>query len=322
MECREQPFARDPFVRHRLHDPDRCWPETNCYVDLWIEVLASLGAVPEAAFGFAVAQQFGEDQFSFSKLPIEDLRRLYGLSVRELSIYRTLEQHAALHVAGGDIVLLEVDAFYLPDTEATTYRRAHTKTTIAVDRFNRAARECRYFHNAAQGILAGEDYLGALRLRPEFESQADLLPPYVEVVSRCPPAPEAAALRGVAFELLRGHLSQRRGANPFSAWRKQFGRHVGELLEAPMMFHDYAFHFPRLAGSNFELLADHAIWLSAYDLAEVAEACRRMAQNAKVLQFRLARSVARRRADLCHECFDALEADYERVIDGLGGYVS
>ena len=64
------------FVPHRLHDAGRRWPETNCYVDLWIEVLAALDEVPEAAFGHAVCQRFGEDQFTFSKVPIEDLIRV------------------------------------------------------------------------------------------------------------------------------------------------------------------------------------------------------------------------------------------------------
>lgn len=29
------------YVQHPLHSSERMWPETNCYIDLWIEVLAS-----------------------------------------------------------------------------------------------------------------------------------------------------------------------------------------------------------------------------------------------------------------------------------------
>ena len=310
------------FTPHRLHDAGRCWPETNCYVDLWIEVLASLDEIPEAAFGHAVCQQFGEDQFTFSKMPIEDLRRLYGLVVQELSIYRSLEQHAALHVGRGRIVLMEVDAFYLPDTLATTYRRSHTKTTIAVDAIDTARQRAGYFHNAAYGSLAAEDYLGALRLRPEFLSQPDILPPYVETVERQAATGDPGSRRAVALDILRGHLARCPGANPFSAWHAAFGRHVDSLLSGSVAFDDYAFHFPRLAGANFELLGDHAEWLAADALGEVADACRRMAQACKVLQFRLARAVARHRPDPCGECFDSLVADYERVIGGLRRYLS
>ena len=310
------------FVQHPLHDPLRSWPETNCYVDLWIEVLAFLGEVPEAAFGFTVTQDYEDDQFTFSKIPAEDLRCLYGLSVQELSVYRSLEQHVEVGVARGNIVLMEVDAYYLPDTAATTYRRTHTKTTIAIDGLDTAAQQCGYFHNAARGLLAGEDYLGAFRMRAEFLAEPDLLPPYVEIVRRCAPSLDAMALQASAIRSLRRHLSRRPARNPFSAWRRVFARHVEELMAAPLSFHDYAFHFPRQAGANFELLGSHATWLDPQALQDVATSCARIAQTTKIIQFRLARSVARRRPDPCLECFDTLEADYDQIIERLQWYVS
>ena len=304
------------FVPHRLHGADRSWPETNCYVDLWIELLSSLGECPEAAFGFAVTQDYETDQFTFSKLPSEDLRRLYGLDIRELSIYRSLEQHVAGHVDSGDVVLLEVDAFYLPDTAATTYRSRHTKTTIAVDVIDAGGHTCGYFHNAARGVLEGDDYLGAFRLKPEFLSEPDLLPPYVEILSRRGEHLAAAALRETARDLLGSHFRRRPARNPFARWREAFPSHMDELLASPDMFHDYAFHFPRLSGANFELLGSHLEWLDQ-GLGEVTALCERMAQTAKVLQFRLARSVARARADLCLDCLGRLEDDYDGVVGGL-----
>ncbi|ERM02938.1 hypothetical protein Q644_14080 [Brucella intermedia 229E] len=36
-------IAPDRYTPHALHAQTRIWPETNCYVDLWIEVLATLG---------------------------------------------------------------------------------------------------------------------------------------------------------------------------------------------------------------------------------------------------------------------------------------
>ena len=36
--------ALDPqnYAPHPLHDAERIWPETNCYIDLWIETLHAL----------------------------------------------------------------------------------------------------------------------------------------------------------------------------------------------------------------------------------------------------------------------------------------
>ncbi len=310
------------FVPHWLHGPDRCWPETNCYVDLWIELLASLGFCPEAALGFAITQDYERDQFTFSKFLAEDLRCLYGLETRELSIYHSVEQHASLHTAQGAVVLTEVDAFYLPDTAATTYRRNHSKTTIAIDAVDRDSQICSYFHNATRGVLVGEDYLGALRLKPEFGLMPDVLPPYVEVVRRCSSGPGYASLRSAAHGLLAAHLARRPSRHPFSAWRLDFEEHVTMLLESPHLFHDYAFHFPRMMGANFELLGSHLAWLGPSELDGTALICGRIAHMAKVVQFRLARCVARRRVDLCGDCFESLESDYEAVVNGLVRYLS
>ena len=42
--------------RHPLHQGERVWLETNCYVDLWIELLHDFGFDPRAALGFTVLQ--------------------------------------------------------------------------------------------------------------------------------------------------------------------------------------------------------------------------------------------------------------------------
>ena len=63
---------------HALHAPDRIWLETNCYVDVWIEVLHAFGLEPLAALPFTVSQDFEGDHFTFFKFPAEDLRALYG----------------------------------------------------------------------------------------------------------------------------------------------------------------------------------------------------------------------------------------------------
>ncbi len=102
------------YVQHRLHAPDRAWPQTNCYVDLWIEALASLGVAPEAMLGFTLTQDFEGDQFTFFKVPLEDLERLYGVVCTELALYDTVEAHVQTQLARGRLCLVEMDSFYLP----------------------------------------------------------------------------------------------------------------------------------------------------------------------------------------------------------------
>ncbi|NKF34703.1 DUF1839 family protein, partial [Pseudomonas sp. BGM005] len=36
-------ISPETYRQHALHSGERAWPETNCYVDLWIEVLATSG---------------------------------------------------------------------------------------------------------------------------------------------------------------------------------------------------------------------------------------------------------------------------------------
>ncbi len=78
--------AADPLLRldpatfcpHPLHAAERTWTETNCYVDMWIEVLHALGLDPVAAAAFTLSCDFEGDQWTFFKYPPEDLRALSG----------------------------------------------------------------------------------------------------------------------------------------------------------------------------------------------------------------------------------------------------
>ncbi|MES1196387.1 MAG: DUF1839 family protein, partial [Steroidobacter sp.] len=128
------------YTPHALHGPQRNWPETNCYVDLWIEVLGAMGLQPEAALGFTVMQDFEGDQFTFFKFPPEDLYSLFELSVQELAIYDRVESHTLEQTQRGRLVLIEVDSFYLPDTRGTSYQLTHGKTTIGVNHLDTDAR--------------------------------------------------------------------------------------------------------------------------------------------------------------------------------------
>ena len=65
-----RPLDPARHTRHELHDLDRDWPETNCYVDLWIEVLHAAGLDPHAMLPFVFAIDVEGDQWTFVKPPL------------------------------------------------------------------------------------------------------------------------------------------------------------------------------------------------------------------------------------------------------------
>src|SRR5258708_36755226 len=114
----KQVFSLDPlhYSRHRIHAQERNWAETNCYVDVWIELLHAWGFEPIAALPFTLSTDFEGDQWTFFKFPLADLDALYGVDVQELMIWRPLVSHIEEHVGLGRPILVEMDAFFLPDT--------------------------------------------------------------------------------------------------------------------------------------------------------------------------------------------------------------
>lgn len=186
---------------HELHSPDRQFPETNCYTDLWIELLHAQGFEPLAMLAFCVAVDFEGDQWTFFKPPPEDLARLYGLEVQEFVVYRTLPEHIVEQLDLGRTVIVEADAYYLPDTAGRSYREQHEKSSIAVESIDAEHERMRYFHNQGYYEVDGDDYRNALRIGREFS--VDVLPPYIELVrgDRLPACP-VDELRSAAAELL------------------------------------------------------------------------------------------------------------------------
>jgi hypothetical protein len=278
------------FRPHPLHGADRVWTETNCYIDLWIEILHALGLPPEAALGFAAAQDFEGDQFTFTKFPLEDLEALYGLKVQELAIYEPVARHVLRQMDRRRMCLVEVDSFYLPDTEGTSYRREHGKTTIAPNRLDPARRRLEYFHNAAYARLEGEDFDGIFPAAPDGRPS---FWPYVEFTTLEPIRRNPEALRVIAWEVFARHLTRRPAANPIRAFQDAAPEQVERLAGSQAAFHTYAFHNLRLLGANFELLGSGLAWLQPDDAR--ADLCRVIAETAKTAQFQLARAVVGRR---------------------------
>ena len=282
------------YQRHALHGDDSAWPEKNCYADLWIELLHSLGLEPRAVLPFALAVDFEDDQWTFFKPPLSDLRELYGIDVQELTVWRPLIDHAVEHLAAGKLISTEADAYWLPDTAGTDYRTKHTKTTILLDRLDVQGRRLGYFHNAGYFELSGEDFAQIFRL--DAAPDPAFMPLFAELVrvdrrvQR--PVPELAAL---SLELLRRYAAWRPASNPFGRFAERFDNQLGELRTSGLpQYHAWAFASIRQAGAAFELAAANLSWLAAQGYAELGAAAPSfdaISQANKALILKGARSV-------------------------------
>jgi Domain of unknown function (DUF1839) len=275
-----------------LHDSSRAFRESNCYVDIWIELLHALDLDPASALAFTCAIDFEGDQWTFFKPPADDLRSLFGIDVHEMQIYRPLVDHISEQIDNGRTVIVEVDSFYLPDTASTSYRKSHVKSSIAVEAIDPEDERLRYFHGAGYYELQGEDFRGVFRLGRKFSD--DVLPPYIELVRfDAGERLEGSALRSKARELLQRHLAQRPRANPYLKFGDRLTADLPGLLRGTeATYHAYAFATLRQCGAAFELASNFVEWLAdpANASAHAArEAINRQVATVKGLVFRLAR---------------------------------
>lgn len=310
------------YLSHPLHDPERIWPETNCYVDLWIEVLSALGLPPEAMLGFTLTQDFEGDQLTFFKVPLEDLENLYGVKVAELAIFDRVEDHIAQQIARGRLCLLEMDSFYMPDTQGVAYRQEHGKTTIAINRLSEKNRELDYFHNGGFYRLSGDDFDGVFG-RQYPEGSPPFLP-YTEFAKFPTRLPGRGHMRAQSKALLRRHLGRMPAANPVAAFAREFPMQVSAIADRPFgFFHKYAFNTLRQLGANFELAASHFRWISEDDeFEEAARAALQIATSAKTAQFQLARALTRKKFDTLGSVLDPATEGWERLVNILTARIS
>jgi hypothetical protein len=287
------------YVTHALHDDERAWPETNCYVDVWVAVLHSLGLDPVAGLAFTLGIDFEGDQYTFFKFPHADLRLLYGVEVQELNPWRSVMVHAAEQEALGRFLMPEVDSHFLPDTAGVSYKIDHAKSTIAVAHIDIERRILHYFHNRGYYTLSGADFAGVFRL-DEHAPAPGVLPPYVEIAKLdrvVHLTPRELADRAVA--LTRMHLAQRPTRNPIALHRARILADLEWLKREELeVFHKYAFATVRQAGAGFGLTASYLRWLEAQGergLEPAAAAFDSLSTTAKTVQFKLARMANLRR---------------------------
>jgi hypothetical protein len=286
------PLDAKTYVPHDLHRTERAWAESNCYVDVWIEIVHALGLEPHAFLPHVLPVDFEGDQWTFFKPSHDDLFSLYGLDVHELNVWRPLIENVREQVAGGKLVLSEVDAFYLPDTAGTDYRRQHTKTTIGIQ--DVGERTLGYFHNSSYHALGDADFVGLFRLDvPVDPSYMPFFAEFVRLDRRKSVSPRE--LVSESLRVLRSHLARRPSRNPLARFREHFGDDLTWLQrEGLATYHAWAFATLRQLGAAFELSANYVRWLSKHGepgLAEAEAAFERISSSAKTLILKTARAV-------------------------------
>jgi hypothetical protein len=319
-------FAQRPegYSQSVLHGTDRDFRETNCYVDLCIEVLHALGLDPHACLGFTLASDYEGDQWTFFKPPHGDLDRLYGIDVEELTLWRSLLEHAQTQVSRQHLPVVEVDAYFLPDTSGTDYKKQHVKTTIAITEVDPVARSLVYFHNAGLYRLFGDDFTGIFR--QGLKEHDDCLPPYCEIIKtdRVFAAPPPA-LRDVSRNLARHHFARRPRRNPVELHAQDLARDM-ELIakEGAATYHAYSFAVVRQLGANFELAASYLRWLDREGgaLANAADSFAMISSTAKRVILKLARVAHSGRPTDLSESFVSMARAWTEGMDRLASVLS
>lgn len=284
------------YERHRIHGDGRAWAETNCYVDVLVELLHGLGFEPIAALPFTLRIDFEGDQWTFFKFPHADLLSLFGLDIQELNPWRSLVHHVEEQVRLGRPVLVELDSFYLPDTQGTAYKIAHVKSTVAVNEIDIASRHMGYFHGQGYYHLEGKDFEDIYQLGGLVHER--MLPPYIEYMKIAGSEPKAGDdLVRASIDCLRSHLALMPIRNPFRTFKDRFEKDLGWLMQEPLeTFHQYSFATLRQYGACFELVETYLRWLSTNgepSLEGSIAAFQDISSTAKAFQFQLARAMAR-----------------------------
>jgi hypothetical protein len=303
------------YVASPLHSSTRVFPETNCYTDLWIELLHACGFEPAAAMGFCLSVDFEADQWTFFKPPTSELELLYGIDVHEMQVYRHLIDHICDQLAHGRPLIIEVDGFHLPDTAGLSYNQAHQKTAIAVVSLDRLSERLVYFHGRGLHEVKGSDYRNLLRV--DSAVSPDVLPPYVELVRFDAGEPlSGPGLRAVVRELLSQRLKRLPGKNPWSMFGEWLAAELPAIIgSSAERYHAYAFATIRQAGAAFELAQSFIEWALPGEPAAgpASAALRHQVEGAKVLLLKL----ARQRVFDTTKTIEQLAAAYDEAMGAL-----
>lgn len=304
------------YERHSLHQSDANWVEKNCYIDLWIECLHALRLEPLAILPFTATIDFEGDQWTFFKPSHEEIRVLYGVDVQELTVWRPLIDHVTEHVANGKWISTEADAWWLPDTAGTDYRRQHTKTTIAINDVDLQAERMGYFHNAGYYELDGEDFRKTFRIgepaNPEF------MPFFAEIIRVDGAVHRSdAELASMSRGLWARHLNRLPRSNPIHRFAERFGRDLPTMQDHGLpYYHAWAFAATRQLGAAFELAGANLRWLSRSGeagLEDAIAACDIISATSKSFILKGARAVSSKRPFDGTQMFADLASAWDRA---------
>jgi hypothetical protein len=287
------PLDARTYARHELHGPGRAWTESNCYIDVWIEILHSLGLDPYACLPHVLPVDFEADQWTFFKPSHDDLFALYGLDVHELNVWRPLIENVRTQIAAGRMVITEVDAFLLPDTAGTDYRVSHTKTTIGIQRIDVQERVLGYYHNSSYHELGGADFAEIFRLdRLPDPSHMPFFAEFVRIDRR--KRLEEIELVRESIRVLVAHLERRPRTNPVNRFKEKFGDDIAWIhREGLAAYHAWAFATLRQLGAAFELAGLYVGWLGRHGeagLEPARQAFENISGSVKALVLKTARS--------------------------------
>ena len=308
----------DTYRPHALHGAESTWPETNCYADLWIGVLNALGLDPHAMLPFCFAADFEGDQWTFLKPSLDDLWTLYGIDVQELNVWDVLADHVREQVGRGNLPLVEVDSFYLPDTAGTAYRQAHTKTTVGVNTLDLDGERLDYFHNGGYYALGGDDLRGVLRIGDALSVGLDPYAEFVKLGRILRLSPDR--LRETSLAVARGHLSRRPRQNPLSQYRERLAAEAERSPDSPERYHRRAFATVRQLGAAFQMASAYLLWLEAQrpsGLCGAAGAFDGLSDSSKALLFKMARAANTGKPLQYESLIDKMEADWQAGFDAL-----
>ena len=283
------------YQPHRIHTQERDWAETNCYVDIWIELLHSLGHEPIAAMPFTLAIDYEGDQWTFFKFPLSDLNELYGIDVQELQIWQPLTKHIEKQISLGKPMIVELDSYYLPDTAGMAYKIAHVKSSVAIVEFDLENNHMGYFHGQGYYHLSGQDFIDVFHLASEPDPS--ILSPYVEIAKLSRGKSEQPDILSTSLCLLKRQLSLLPATNPFDSFKEKFTADLQWLRNEDIeTFHLYSFATLRQFGACYELAANYLHWLTEQgeeDLEETTAKIKSISETAKIYQFQLARVISR-----------------------------
>lgn len=308
------------YPRSSLHAENRVWVEKNCYVDIWIEVIHALRLDPIAVMPFTLAVDFEGDQWTFFKPPHDELRELYGLDVQELTVWRTLLEHAAEHLRAGKLISSEADAFWLPDTAGTDYRNQHTKSTIVINDLDIEHRRLGYFHNAGYFALEGEDFVKTFRL--DVPEDPAFMPFFAELIRIDRVVQRSdTELAQLSWRLLHKHFERRPSSNPIEKFKTRFATELASLQERGLKhYHAWAFAATRQVGAAFEMAAANLRWLEDHGHAGLNAAANHFDEisNAnKAFILKGARSVNTKRPLDLAAIFDGMSAAWDQGMQAL-----